>query len=159
VLCRARPSSAVSVEKADRENAATEFLMKHKISSTRNEIAQVIQQLNEFWLNKQYDKIAGLVAEDVIVAPPGFDRRIQGRKAYVQSYRDYDQAAITRKFSAAEPQIDISGSSAVAVYTFAIVYDMAGRTHREKGRELLVLSRASGGWQVVWRTMFVESAD
>jgi len=109
-------------------------------------------------LSKRYAEIGELLSEDAVIAPPGFDGRIRGREAYVESYRAYDQAATTHEFSPGEPEIDIVGDVAVSVCPFSIVYELDGKTYREKGREVLVFSRSAGEWKVVWRTMQVESS-
>lgn len=65
--------------------------------------------------------------------------------------------ATTHEFSPGEPEIDIVGNVAVAVCPFFVVYELEGKTYREKGRDVLVLSRSAGEWRVVWRTMQTES--
>jgi ketosteroid isomerase-like protein len=122
-------------------------------------IRRVIRQLNDLWLSKQYDGIAELISAQVVVAPPGFNGRIRGREAYVRSFREFDRAATTHEFSPGEPEIDIVGDVAVAICPFFIVYEMAGTTHRDRGRDILVFSRSTGEWRVVWRTMLSESAE
>ena len=130
--------------------------MSIEASSPKKAIIRVIKQINEFWLNKQYDEIGELLSEQVVTAPPGFERRIEGRDAYVQSYRDYDQSAQTQEFSPGEPEIDIIENTAVAVCPFYVVYELDGKTYSENGRDILVFSRSSGNWLVVWRTMLTN---
>lgn len=122
-------------------------------------IRHIVQGINELWLSRRYEEIGGLVHEDVVVAPPGLEARVHGRAAYVRSYRDYDRAATTHEFSPGEPQIDVVGDVAVAVAPFSIVYEVEGVTHRESGRDILVLARAGGEWRVAWRTMQTEPAE
>jgi hypothetical protein len=109
-------------------------------------------------LSKQYGEIGTFLSDGVVVVPPGSKMRIRGREAYVQSYRDYDQAATTHEFLPGEPEIDVFENAAVAVCPFRIVYESQGKTYREKGRDMLVLSRATGEWRIVWRTMQVETS-
>ena len=122
-------------------------------------IRLVVHQLNEFWLGKKYDKIGELVSKNVVIATPGFNRRVNGREAYVQSYRDYDQMATTHEYSPGEPEIDIIGNMTVAVFSFLVAYELKGKTYREQGHDVLVLSRTAGEWRVVWRTMQTKSAE
>ena len=122
-------------------------------------IRLVVHQLNEFWLGKKYDKIGELVSENVIIAPPGFNGRVYSREAYVQSYRDYDQMATTHEYSPGEPEIDIIGNVAVAVFSFLVAYELKGKTYREQGHDVLVLSRTAGEWRVIWRTMQTKSVE
>jgi len=126
-------------------------------SSHKKVIRHVIQQINNLWMNKKYNEMSDLLSEDVVIALPGFEGRIQGKKAYIQSYRDYDKSAITHEFSSSEPDIDIMGDTAVAIYTFYVRYELNGKSYRENGRDLLVFSLSSGKWCVVWRTVLSES--
>lgn len=122
----------------------------------REAVRKIIGDINAHWRAKRYDQIGGLLAEGVIVAPPGTDTRVCGRDAYVQSYRDYDRAATTLEFSAPEPQVDVIGDVAVARCPFDVTYVLQGNTYREHGHDILVFSRSSGDWKVVWRTMHTE---
>jgi len=133
--------------------------MLDRKSSDEDEIRRVIRRINELWLSKKYDEIGELISEDAVIVPPGFTKRVRGREAYIQSYRDYDQAATTKELSPGEPQIDIMGDVAVAVCPFFIIYELESKTYREKGHDMLVLFRTEGNWRIVWRTMQTESAQ
>jgi uncharacterized protein YciI/ketosteroid isomerase-like protein len=109
--------------------------------------------INDRWRSGRYDEIGELLAQAVVMAPPGFTTRARGRGAYVQSYRDYDAAATTLDFSAGEPQIDLAGDTAVAVCPFDVTYELDGKRYHERGHDILVFSRLGGDWKVVWRTM------
>lgn len=130
--------------------------MNKKESPDKKIIKQIINELNTLWLSKNYEAIGAHLSNDVIIAPPGSDDRIIGRKAYVQSYRDYDQSAVTHKFSPGEPKIDIANRIAIAICPFHVVYEMKGTKYEETGQEILVFSRRAGVWKVVWRTTHVE---
>jgi len=131
--------------------------MRNEETSHKQAILHIIHQINQLWLNKRYDEIGELLSEHAVIAPPGFEGRIQGRDAYVQTYREYDQSAITREFSPDEPEIDIIGDTAVALCPFSIVYELDGKIYREHGRDMLVFSQSSGEWRVVWRTMQIDT--
>lgn len=119
-------------------------------------LRSVVRAINDRWRAKDYDRIGDLLAEEAVIAPPGFDQRVRGRNAYVQSYRDYDQAANTSEFWVGDPQIDLAGDVAVVISPFRVVYEIQSVRHREKGFDILVFSRSRGVWKVVWRTMQVE---
>ena len=120
-------------------------------------IRDIVRRINSLWRSKQYDEIGGLLSEDAVIAPPGFDGRIRGREAFVQSYRDFDLAAKTLEFTPGDPEIDVAGNVAVAACPFFIAYEVEGATYRENGHDMLVLSKSSGQWLVVWRTVQSES--
>lgn len=130
--------------------------MSNQESSDEQSIRRVIRRINELWLDKRYDDMEALISEHAVIAPPGYEGRVRGREAYIQSYRDYDQAATKHEFTPGEPQIDIMGDVAVAIYPFRVVYELEGKTYLEAGRDVLVLARTAGKWQVVWRTMQTE---
>jgi len=132
--------------------------MKEREESAEAAVRQVVDQINDHWLNKRYAGIGELIAEHAIIAPPESAERIRGREAYVQSYRDYDRAATTVEFSPGRPEVDIIGDVAIAVCPFFVVFELAGRVHREQGTDLLVLSRSTDRWRVVWRTMISKPA-
>jgi ketosteroid isomerase-like protein len=132
--------------------------MNKKESPHKRAIRQVIDRINDLWFKKRYDEIGDHLSEDVVIAPPGFGERIHGRDAYVQSYREYDQSAITSEFSPGEPEIDIVGDTAVAICPFYVVYELGGKKYQENGRDILVFSKSKGEWKVAWRTMQTESA-
>lgn len=133
--------------------------MGNQEASPEKAIRGIIRQINELWSSKRYDEIGQYLAAQVVTAPPELDQRIRGREAYVQSYREYDQTAATQDFLLGEPEVDVVGDVAVATYPFRVVYDLDGQTYWERGRELLVFSRSSGEWRVVWRTMETESTE
>lgn len=133
--------------------------MEHRGSSDEASIRRIVRRINELWLSQRYAEIGELLSESAVVVLPGFTGRIRGREAYVQSYREYDQSARTLEFSPDDPEIDIVGEVAVSVCPFSIVYEVEGKTYREKGRDVLVLSRSGSEWKVAWRTMQIEQAE
>jgi ketosteroid isomerase-like protein len=133
--------------------------MTKQASTDEAQIRSAVREINDYWRAGQYDRIGARLADDAVIAPPGFGGRVRGRAAYIQSYRDYDQAATTLEFSAGEPQVDVVGDVAVAVTAFDVVYEVRGARHHENGHDILVLSRLRGQWTVVWRTMQVAPTE
>jgi ketosteroid isomerase-like protein len=122
-------------------------------------IKGIIHAINEHWKLKDYEGIGAFLADDVVIAPPGSDKRIHGRAAYVQSYRDYDQSADTLEYLLGDPKVDLVGNTSVAVCPFEVVYKLQGTKHHEKGKNILVFSLSHGRWKIVWRTMQVEAVN
>ncbi len=133
--------------------------MNRRQMTDEEAVLHLVQEINERWLSKRYDEIGELLSKHAVIAPPGFDGRIRGREAYVQSYREYDQAATTLEFLSGELEIDIVEDVAIAVCPFFVAYELNGEEFRENGRDLLVLSRSTGEWRVMWRSMQTESAE
>lgn len=97
------------------------------MTSAEREVRDVVERIHELWQAKRYDEIGALLADDVVIAPPGAADRVRGRDAYVQSYRDYDAAAKTLAFERAEAEIDVVGDTAVAICRFAVTSSRAAR--------------------------------
>jgi uncharacterized protein YciI/ketosteroid isomerase-like protein len=119
----------------------------------RETVSAIVRRINDHWRQRRYDKIGELLADEVVLAAPGFGHRVTGPEAYVKSYRDYDAAARTLEFSAGEPQVDLAGDTAVAVCPFDVTYELDGVTYHERGHDILAFNRSDGTWKVVWRTM------
>jgi len=117
------------------------------------EIRELVALVNEHWRAREYDAIGALLEDEVVIATP--EGAVRGREAYVQSYRSYDEAATTHEFEPGEPTVDVVGAVAVAVCPYRVVYELQGRTYRERGRDMLVLSRTDR-WRIAWRTMVSE---
>jgi uncharacterized protein (TIGR02246 family) len=123
------------------------------------EIREIVAAINEAWVIGDYEAMAPYVAEHVVMAPPGLeDRRVLGRAAFVASFRQFAEVAKTREFLAGVPRVDVIGNTAVATCPFTIAYELEGTAYREKGFDMLVFSRTSGAWKVVWRTLMSEPA-
>lgn len=130
--------------------------MQKKASQEIEAIKGIVHAINECWKSKDYEGIGLYLADDVVVAPPHIDKRLCGRAAYIQSYRDYDQSAETLKYLSGDPMVDVFESTAVAVCPFEAIYKFQGAKHHEQGQNLLVFSFSRGKWKIVWRTMKVE---
>jgi len=120
-------------------------------------IKDIVHAINECWRLKDYEGIGSYLADDVIVAPPQSDKRIHGRAAYVQSYRDYDQTAETLEYLPGNPKVDLIGDTAIAICPFEVVYKLQSAKHHEQGQNILVFRFSQGSWKIVWRTMEVET--
>lgn len=119
-------------------------------------IRAIVRKMNDAWLGKRYEDIGEYLDPDVVIASDSGER-VCGRDAIVDSYRKYDAAATTHEFVPGDIDVDVVGDTAVAVCPFRVTYELGGRTYRETGKELLVLSQASGEWKVVWRTVQADS--
>jgi hypothetical protein len=98
-----------------------------------------------------------LFHRDAVIAAPGFTDRIVGRDACVESYRQFTDAATIHAFTDSNHSIDIWDTTAVATYHFEIDYEINGARNIDRGRDLLVLTLESPGWQIVWRTLTLDS--
>jgi ketosteroid isomerase-like protein len=62
--------------------------MRKQASTDEAHLRSAVREINEHWRAGKYDRIGARLADDAVIAPPGFDGRVRGRAAYIQSYRD-----------------------------------------------------------------------
>lgn len=76
-----------------------------------------------------------------------------GKEACIQSYIDFLGSAVVHRCVLDEPEIDIAGDTAVAVYGWQMTYETEGQTYEEAGSDILALARFDTGWLITWRAM------
>ena len=121
--------------------------------STHAEVAAALDRINRAWGERRPADLAPLFHPDITMALPGFAGRAEGRDANVAGFEDFCAHAVVHEYSEAGHQIDVAGDTAVATYTYEMVYERAGRRSRASGRDLWVFARQGGSWLATWRTM------
>ena len=116
--------------------------------------AAAMRQINEAWMKGRLDELASMLHREIVMAPPGFGGRAQGRDAILGGFRDYCENAKTVEFNEHDLQADVIGDVAIVTFRYDIVYERAGTRSRASGRDLWVLQKHSGTWLGVWRTLF-----
>jgi ketosteroid isomerase-like protein len=128
--------------------------------TVEDDIQDIVREINEAWLERRPADLARFLHDEVVIAPPGFQGRVQGRQAAADSYEQFAAAATVHAADFDEPDVQAWGDTAVATYRFTLDYAMGGAHSRDTGWDVLVLRRAAGTWQVVWRTIIpADSAD
>lgn len=122
-------------------------------SRTREEIWQILKEINDAWVNDRTDELNRFFHKDMVIASPDFRKLGEGRVACVKSYKDFCNQASIHDFHEEDAAIDIFGDTAIATYSFEITYEMNGKTFNESGRDVFIFVREEGRWQAVWRTI------
>ena len=120
------------------------------------QVRSLLGRINEAWLKGYPEKLNECFHNDIVVRGPDFQEMARGRGACVTSYADFIRLATVEDFQAAEPVIDLIGDVAVTMSPWTIRYRMNDRDYHESGRDLLVLIRQEGGWQVAWRSVLLS---
>ena len=124
-------------------------------------ILAVLNEINDAWLNGRPEDIVGRIAphfhDDMVMKGPGFVGLPCGRNACARSYEDFVRQAGVREYKSGEPTIDITGDTAVAVYSWKMTYELSGAEYRETGHDLFVFVRERGSWLAVWRAILPGS--
>ncbi len=122
----------------------------------RAAVEALVRALNDAWLAERIEDLGAFFDENAVLVAPGGARRIVGREAVVESYRQYVELARTLAFEVQDLAIDVFGATAVARLAFRVRYGIGETIHDEGGCDLLVLGKGDGGWRVVWRTQVPE---
>jgi ketosteroid isomerase-like protein len=125
----------------------------------KSEIKGIIDRINEVTLGSRNEDLRPLFHENVTFMSPDFRTRAEGREACLKSYSDFRAAAQIKEYHRFEPQIDVTGATAVVTYEFRIYYAIQGRTNRDSGRDLLVFTRKDDRWVVAWRTVILSASE
>jgi hypothetical protein len=71
----------------------------------------------------------------------------------VASVIDFCHNATVHEYRESDHQADIIGATAVASFTYEMVYERSGKRNRATARDLWVFARKGADWIAVWRTM------
>jgi len=123
------------------------------------DIRQMLNRINQAWIEGRWNDLADCFHEDMIIAQPGRGQAGKGKQACVDSFRSFVDRAVVRGFEESDHQIDIWGETAVASYRFDVTYEMNGQDHRDSGIDVYVFIQQYGRWLAVWRTIISQSAE
>jgi ketosteroid isomerase-like protein len=128
----------------------------------RAEILGIIRRVNAAWLEGPPGEIVARVAPcfapDIVICGPNFQVVARGRDACAASYESFVRMATVREFVAPDPEIHVTGDTAVAACPWSMTYTLNDATYTEKGHDLLVFDRHGSEWLVVWRAMLPAPA-
>jgi hypothetical protein len=121
--------------------------------ASRAEVAATIDRINRAWRERRPADLVPLLHPAMTMAFPGFAGRVEGRDANIAGFEDFCANAVLHEYREAGHQIDVVTDTAVATYTFEMVYERGGERSLATGRDLWVFRRLDGHWLAVWRTM------
>jgi len=116
-------------------------------------VAAAMHRINRAWLAGHIEALNEMIHPEIVMVFPGFSGRISGRKAFVESFRDFVEKSIIHDVEEQPYKIDITANTAVVTYTYAMVYERGEERYQSTGRDLWIFSLLEGEWLAVWRTM------
>jgi hypothetical protein len=116
------------------------------------EIHSVVAAINAAWIAGRFDELRDYFHPDVVLAQPGRAKRMVGRDALIESYRDFMRNATIHSFTPGAVQVD----GVVSTMPWEMDYTFEGERYQERGWDLLVFGKHDARWVVVWRTVVVE---
>ena len=118
-----------------------------------NEIRQTVQDINEASRKGDIEALKSFCHKDVVIVPPGFVQRAEGRDTYLKSVEDFCATGTFLEYKELSMKIDVFGDVAVVYYRYETKWEMEGKTFSEKGNDVMVLGRNEGKWLLIWRTL------
>jgi hypothetical protein len=117
------------------------------------EVWLITQEINDCWVRGRTEDLEKHFHTDIVFVAPGFQQRLEGRAACVDSFRDFCASATVHDFRTSGPSVDVFGETAVATYSFEIEYGLGSESFSESGRDMWVFVRDQERWLAVWRTI------
>ena len=115
----------------------------------KNEVWQTVLKLNDCWSEGHPEDLPNYFHRDMIAITPASRERTGGGQACVASWTAFARAAKTNYFRESEPWIEVRGDMAAAAYHYEMEFEMEGKNVRLSGRDLMVLVREGGRWQLI----------
>ena len=122
-------------------------------SDLEEEIRQTVLGINEASCKGDIETLKDFCHEDVVIVPPGFVQRGEGRDTYLKSVKDFCAKGTVHKYKELSMKIDVFGDVAIVYYNYETKWEMEGKTFNEKGNDVIVLSRTEEKWLLIWRTL------
>lgn len=120
---------------------------------TRDRIWQIIETINRIFMDgKGFDRIGPFFHDCVVMLPPGFNRRAEGKATCLRYYEDAGSQMVLHKLEGSDKHIDVWGNTAVVTYRYDCIWDYQGKTFKDNGYEILVFIKEDENWQITWRT-------
>ncbi|MGE0042441.1 MAG: nuclear transport factor 2 family protein [Vicinamibacterales bacterium] len=122
---------------------------------------RLVEGLNHAWVSGPLGSLDSIYHEAIVVVDRDGRQLARGREEAIELYRAFLEDATPTDFRPFEPfiHVDVVGGTAVAQYKFEIGYEQGGRPRTAMGRDLLVLTYANNGWQVLWRQYWQDAAE
>ena len=119
----------------------------------KNEIRQTVEGINEASRKGDIETLKQFCHKDVVIVPPGFIQRAEGRDTYLKSVEDFCAKGTVLEYKELSMKIDIFGEVAIVYYSYETKWQMEDKTLDEKGNDVMVLSNIEGKWLLIWRTL------
>jgi ketosteroid isomerase-like protein len=116
-------------------------------------VENLIHLINSAWREGRPDDLTTLFHPDIVMVFPNFSGRSNGSSAMVAGFKDFSENAHVHEYDESDFQIDVIGNSAIASFSFVMIYERDGSKYRSTGRDLWVFSKSDLEWKATWRTM------
>jgi hypothetical protein len=123
-------------------------------------VRDVVFRINEAWSKLRGEAMTAALnecfADEMVIRGPGFVFLGKGRESAVMSYQDFVSQTEVKSFSSDEPQIDVTGETAIAQYKWTMTYVLNEQEYTEHGYDVFVFAQRGKRWLAVWRALLPE---
>ena len=117
------------------------------------EIKRLVHRINQAWQTGRPEDIERVLHPDVVMVFPGFGERAKGAKALIAGFTDFCANAKVLEYDESNLEVDVIDRTAVATFSFSMVYEREGRRYESSGRDLWMFAMEGDEWKATWRTM------
>lgn len=135
------------------------FVLVDSNNDLENEIRQTVEGINKASRTGDIEALRHFCHEDVVIIPPGFVQRAEGRETYLKSVEEFCSIGTVIEYKELSMKIDIFGDVAIVYYNYETKWKMEDKTFNETGNDVMVLNRTEGKWLLIWRTLIPVAQD
>jgi hypothetical protein len=110
-----------------------------------------VQAYDAAWLDRDWQRLEGMLAPDVESVAAGQSQSVVGRPAVIANLRESLADATVHEYSATDVHVRGSGAIRVLSYRWLRGETVGHERVTRAGRDLLALRAGSGGWQLIRR--------
>jgi ketosteroid isomerase-like protein len=125
---------------------------ENSLEKVKDEIWQTVLSHNKSWAElEDLNEQGKYIHENIIFVKPGDKNPIEGKKAYLEDYQKWMDAAEVHFFKELNPRIKIycKRTSAVVYYDIDMAFTYEGKEETFKGREMMFLVKENDKWLLV----------
>lgn len=124
----------------------------------RRSILDFLHHWTVAWQKRRYSALERLLAPQAVFVFPGFEQRVEGVQACVNSYREFMERSELDEYEETVVSIDCWAQTAVATLAWKMSWsetggEHAGQSFSDSGHDILVLANDGVRWKLIWRTI------
>lgn len=113
------------------------------------EVLDTVEAMNRCWTEGDPGGLARYFHERIVAVTPGDRLPLVGREACVAAWSAYARGTRILSWRTRDVTVRLHGDAAVVTYLYEMDCERCGKRFRPAGRDLMVLARGEGRWQVV----------
>lgn len=121
------------------------------------ELCAIVKKINTAWQEGRFEDLNEYFHEDIVITTPNFEGGGQGRKACIESYRQFSDMAEIHEYTESNFNAMVWENTALVHYFFDMSYSLQDQKYRDQAYDLFMFSKEQDEWKVVWRTIIPKN--